>query len=374
MGRRLEVMVLGFRGLPNVQGGVEKHAESLYPRLVSEGCEVGVIGRSPYRNGTSMTSWRGVRLHWLWAPKVRGAEALMHSVLGVLYAAWTRPDILHIHAVGPALVTPLARALGLRVVVTHHGPDYERQKWGAFAKRLLELGEALGMRFAHGRIAISTGIRDAVETKYGVAADVIPNGVQAPEREAGTEALDRFGLSPRKYVLQVSRLVPEKRQLDLVQAFERAELDGWKLVLVGDTEFPDAYSREVREASLGNPAIVCTGFQSGRALHELYAHAGLFVLPSSHEGLPIALLEALSYGLRTLASDIPANLEVGLPPSDYFELGNVEQLAGMLRAAASSPDTAAEQEQRRARVLSLYDWDVVARKTMSVYRRVLRRS
>lgn len=367
-------MALGLRGFPNVQGGIETHAEHLYPRLVECGCEVSVIGRECYRQPVSATSWRGVQMHWLWAPRVRGLEALLHSVLGVLFAASKHPDVLHIHAIGPALVTPLARALGLKVVVTHHGPDYDRQKWGRLAKQVLRLGERVGMLTAHGRIAISASICDLVRTRYGVVAELIPNGVEAASPATGTETLERYGLQPGKYVLQVSRLVPEKRQLDLIRAFEAARLSEWKLVLVGDTEFPDAYSRSVQQLARDNTSIICTGFQTGRALHELYAHAGVFVLPSSHEGLPIALLEALSYGLRTIASNIPGNLEIGLEPDEYFELGNVDELADRLRHVADHVDVSQTWHARRARILAEYDWDVIARRTLSTYMRIVDRS
>lgn len=367
----LRIFALGLRGFPDVQGGIEKHAEKLYPRLTSLGCSVAVIGRTGYRQSSSAHEWCGVRFHWIWAPRLRGVESLLHSLFGVLYAAVMRPDILHIHAVGPALVAPLARALGLTVVVTHHGPDYERQKWGRIAKQVLKLGEALGMRAAHERIVISTGIRDLVRRKYGVDAHLIPNGVDLTDQEPGGDAPERFELVPRRYVLQVSRLVPEKRQLDLIAAFEAAGLVGWKLVLVGDTEFPDAYSDAVREAARRNPSIVCTGFQTGQMLHELYANAAVFVLPSSYEGLPIALLEALSYGLETFASDISPNREVGLEPDAYFELGNIEQLADLLRRAATNPMPEDVRWQRSTRILARFDWDAIARQTLSVYTRAV---
>ena len=305
------------------------------------------------------------------SPRVRIPDPLVS--LGVGYAAIKRPDVLHIHAVGPALVTPLARALGLRVVVTHHGPDYDRQKWGVFAKGILRLGERLGMKTANERVVISAGIRDLVQSRYGVDSNLIPNGVDLATGGATTETLERFGLVAEKYVIQVSRLVPEKRQLDLIAAFKLAKLPGWKLVLVGDTEFPDDYSRSVKDSALHDSSVVCAGFQTGRALHELYAHAGVFVLPSSHSrALPIALLEALSYGLKTLASNIPANLEVGLPDGSYFQLGDIEGLAGLLRREAATPSTTEEKASRVARA-ALYDWNAIARTTLMVYQRAVAR-
>jgi glycosyltransferase involved in cell wall biosynthesis len=362
----LNVMVLGLRAFPNVQGGIEKHAEHLYPRIANLGCEVDVIGRAGYRSAASEID--RIRFHWLWAPKVRGLEAFAHSLLGVLYAAVERPDVLHIHAIGPGLAAPLARMLGLRVVLTHHGPDYEREKWGRVAKWVLRLGERCGVMAAHERIVITETIRRHVREKYGRESVVIPNGVDMPDPATSKSALQRYGLEPGRYILNVGRLVPEKRQLDLLAAFHRASLPGWKLVLVGGTEFPDAYSAEVEAAGKRHADVVCTGVLSGTPLRELYSHAGLFVLPSSYEGLPIAMLEALSYDIPVIASDIPATREVGLPDENYVRLGDTEQLASRIRHFVLERDGC--RNHGRAHVLERYDWDRIAAETYAVYARV----
>jgi glycosyltransferase involved in cell wall biosynthesis len=169
------------------------------------------------------------------------------------------------------------------------------------------------MRFTNRCIVISTLIQEMVCTKYNRGSVLIPNGVHIPKLPDTTVALQRFGLEPRRYVLIVSRLDPGKRHIDLIRAFTEANLPDWKLVLAGALDPPDDYIRAVLSLADTTPNIVLTDFQSGSALQELYANAGMFVLPSSHEGLPIVILEALSYGLPVLASDIPANLEVGLP-------------------------------------------------------------
>ena len=363
--------MLGFRGFPGVQGGVETHVENLCPLLVQGGCRVEAIVRSPYVARQRPSAWKGVRLRRIWAPKSRGLEAVVHSFLGVLYAAVKRPDILHIQAIGPALMTPLARLLGLRVVVTHHGPDYDRQKWGAVAKWVLRVGEKTGMRHADARIAISHVICALVREEYGLECRVIPNGVSLPEVPATRSALEAFGLEAGRYVLIVSRLVPEKRHLDLIEAFSRARLAHWKLAIVGASDHPEIYSERVLHAAADDSEVVCTGFQSGLALRELYAHAGMFVLPSSHEGLPIALLEALSFGLPVLASDIPANREIGLPDDHYFPVGNTEALAERLKSVATGLLITSKREELRKWVADRFDWKDVARQTMNAYRTVV---
>lgn len=363
---------LGLRGFPDVQGGVETHAQHLCPLLVEEGCEVHVITRTPYQSVEIGETWKGVRFHSVWAPKSKGLEAILHTFIGVFYAGiLLRPDVLHIQAIGPALMTPLARVFGLRVVVTHHGPDYDRQKWGRFARQILQWGERLGMRWSNGRIVISDVIRRIVRDKHKCESTLIPNGVVLPELPSTVGNLAPFGLTPGKYIVLVSRLVPEKRHLDLIEAFRRAHLAGWKLALVGASDHPDAYTRQVLETAKKTPGVVCTGFQSGQGLLELYAHAGIFVLPSSHEGLPIAMLEALSYGLPVVASDIPANLEVGLPAEHYYPLGDVDALAVRLSEFAARPLNLETRDSRRVWVCERFAWRDIARRTKMVYQEVI---
>ena len=369
--RPLKIMMLGLRGFPDVQGGVETHAEHLCPLLVGMECEVTVLARSPYQRKETGPVWRGVKFVSLWAPKSKGLEAIMHSFIGVLYAAYKRPDILHIQAIGPAIMTLPARLLGLRVVVTHHGPDYDRQKWGRFARFVLQLGERFGMRWSNERIVISKVIADLVRAKHGVESALIPNGVLLPQLPDSIGSLEKFGLQPGRYVLLVSRLVPEKRHLDLVEAFVQAGMHGWKLVLVGGSDHPDAYQRKVMLRTDAHPDIVMTGYQKGLALSELYTHAGLFVLPSSHEGLPIAMLEALSYGLPVLASNIPANLEVGLPAEHYFPLSDVAALAAKLCEFAMRPLDMSTRDAHRAWVSERFDWRDIAHRTLNIYQSVV---
>jgi glycosyltransferase involved in cell wall biosynthesis len=369
---RPRVAWVGLRGFPGVQGGIETHAENLCPLLAEMGCDVTVITRTAYQPRDVGAQWRGVHFRRLWAPRSRGLEALVHTTLGVLYAGLVlRPDVLHIQAIGPALLTPLARLLGMKVVVTHHGPDYDRQKWGALARRALLLGERWGMHGAQRAIVISRVIEDLVLRKHGVDSVLIPNGTTLPPVPVDAAAPAAFGLQPGRYVLLVSRLVPEKRHLDLIAAFAQAQLSGWKLAIVGGADHPDAYTRQVQAQAAQTPGVVCTGFQSGTALAQLYAHAALFVLPSSHEGLPIALLEALSYGVCPLVSDIPANLEVGLPAGHSFPLGDVAALAGRLRTLCAGVETGSGQNDWRAWVAERYSWPDAARRTLEVYRGIL---
>jgi glycosyltransferase involved in cell wall biosynthesis len=367
----LRVTMLGLRGFPNVQGGVETHAQHLSSQLAELGCEVEAIVRSPYVPREASGRWRNVRLVRIWSPRVKGVEAFIHTLLGVLRAGWTRPDILHIHAVGPALFTPLARALGLNVVVTHHVLNYENEKWGPIARTLLRLGERLGMRFANGRIAVSHSLAEAMRARYRVPIRMIPNGINDPKPVGSTTTLAAFGLTPQRYALTVARIDEQKRQLDLIEAFARARRGAWKVALVGGADYSSEYARAVAELARTTEGVVMLGHQSGEPLAELYTHAGVFVLPSSHEGQPIAVLESMSYGCPTILSDIPAHREIATASADFVRVGDITGLTERLDAVFRAKAGRRLDETDRERFMQMHDWRQIARHTLDVYRAAL---
>lgn len=366
----MKIAVLGTRGFPNVQGGVEVHCEKLYPRLAKAGCEITVFTRKPYTD-ISLKEYNGAKLNALPCPKNKFFEAFFHTLLGIFAAKKIRPDILHIHAVGPSLFVPLARFLGLKVVMTNHGPDYERKKWPKLAKAVLKLGEKFGSKKANRVICVSEYIAHNVREKYGVEPIVIPNGVETAQISQGDGVLKKYGLIKGKYILAVGRFVPEKGLHNLVEAFKESALDEWKLVIVGDSDHPDSYSLDLKKRVKKNKNIILTGILQKKPLQALYSYAGLFVLPSYYEGLPIVLLEAMSYGLLCLTSDIPANRSIDLPNENYFTVGDVGQLSERLRNFVKKP-LSAEQKSSQIEILrQRYNWDKIAQKTMEVYRNVI---
>ncbi len=364
--RAVRVTMLGIRGFPNVQGGAEKHVEKLACALGELGCHVEAIVRSGYV-AKGQAAWRDVGFSRIWAPRITGLEAFIHTFLGVLRAAFSRPDILHIHAIGPAFFTPLARALGLRVVVTHHVLNYENEKWGSIGRFVLRLGEWAGMAFANGRIAVSEGLAKQMACTYGVPVSAIPNGIDKPETVQSTVTLQAFGLAANRYALTVARIDEQKRQLDLIAAYGRLHQPKWKLALVGGADYSGSYARAVADAARNTPGVVMLGHQTGAALAELYSHARVFVLPSSHEGQPIAVLEAASYGLPLILSDIPAHREIALPSARYFEVGDIATLAEQLEALFAMPAVEKLDAVERARLMARHDWHAIAQRTLGVY-------
>jgi glycosyltransferase involved in cell wall biosynthesis len=367
----MKIAVLGIRGFPGVQGGPETHAQNLYPLLVKRGCDVTVFTRSGYVDG-SVTGYEGVKLVCLPCVRNKFLEAFLHTFAGVYAAKKISPDIVHFHAVGPSLFVPLAKMLGMKAVMTNHGPDYRRKKWNAFARAVLRLGEYAGNGWADGVICVSRWVTDDINRRFRSDVAFIPNGVRLPSGPPGDPALKKYGLARGRYVMAIGRFVPEKGFHDLIEAFGMAGIPGWKLVIVGDATHEDRYTALLKKSASGE--VVFTGVLTGAPLGEIYANAGLFVLPSYYEALPIVLLEAMGHGLSCVVSDIPANREVGLPDERYFKPGDVAGIAGKLKNFAARPLAEEEKALQIKTVAGRYDWEAIADRTLEVYRKVLWRA
>ena len=362
----MKIFVTGTRGIPNIPGGVEEHCKNLYPILANSGMKIRISRRSQYVKDT-LESWQGVELVDLYSPPTKSVEAIVHTFLSVWNAMKWKADIVHIHAVGPALLIPLARLIGLKVVFTNHGPDYDRQKWGRLAKSALKLGEYIGCKFANEIIVISEHIQGIVKQRTGRDSTLIFNGVAIPEIRQDTDFLSEMGLEPGKYLLAVARLVPEKGLHDLMDAHESLGPE-MKLVIAGDADHETPYSQSLKARASKNPNIVMPGYVTGEDLGQLYSHAKLFVLPSYHEGLPISLLEALSYGLPAAVSDIPANTAVNLSDDSYFAVGDTDALAKLIYRKINETQADSERLEIISRVKHQYDWHIIADQTLAVYR------
>jgi glycosyltransferase involved in cell wall biosynthesis len=358
------ICVTGLRGFPDVMGGIESHCEELLPRIAALAPEqpIVVLGRAPYLPERRRT-WRGVEIVGLRCPQSKHFETILSTLSAIVAARRRGADVLHIHAIGPAILAPLARALGLRVVVTHHGTDYDRAKWGRFAKAVLRLGERAALGWADRIVAISPSLAEQLRLAFphkAGAIHYIPNG--APELLAGgdpDEILSALGIGDSPFLLAVGRLVPEKGLHDLIAA-HRASRTGYRLVIVGGADHDSPYARDlIAEAG---PDVIFAGVQSRTVLATLYRRAAMFVMPSYHEGLPIAALEAAGEGAAMILSDIPANRDIGLPAAHYFPVGNVNRLASMLAA-----DPALLRADASA-VRTRFSWDKAAVETLGLYR------
>ncbi|MFD2514342.1 glycosyltransferase family 4 protein [Pontibacter locisalis] len=362
----MKLIVIGTRGFPYIQGGIETHCQGLYPELVKLGCDVTVVRRTAYINASNkIKKFHGVKFKDIWTPKLKSLEAIVHTFLALIYCSIKRPDIVHFHGIGPSIFVPLARILGLRVVVTTQGPDYDRQKWGTFAKFVLKLGEKLGTKYSNEVIVVSDVIEKLTQDKYNrFNSNLIFNGVNFPNKSENTEYIKSLGLTKNGYIIAVARFVEEKGFHYLIDAYIALKNKDYKLVLVGDADHETNYSLELKKKAREN-GIVLTGFIKGEQLNEIFSHARLFILPSFHEGLSLALLEALSYDLDVLVSDIPANTSAPLAKDSFFPVGNVKELTRRLSYKLKEPVFSDKYD------LNEYQWDIIAKKTYKVYTKAL---
>lgn len=365
----MKILVTGLRGIPAIMGGIESHCEALYPRLkrLRPADPITVFGRSPYLPSPSY-SFEGVEVRSVFTLRNKYLETILHTLLTIVVARLRHGgDVMHIHGIGPGVLAPLARAFGYKVVLTHHGADYDRAKWNRFAKAVLRFGERTAIGSAAGVIVVAQGMTDTLRRRYPRAADrihYIPNGATLPVNDTdGDVSLDadlaRLGVTRGRYVLAVARLVPEKALHDLVAAFERLPSSDMKLLIAGGADHRDAYATGL--LARASDRVVFSGQQPRGTIEKLYRGAALFVMPSHHEGLPIAALEAAAAGTPMLLSDIRPNLDLGLPPVNYFPVGDVAALAERLAI-----DPARFAYDRRA-LLDRFDWDDVAARTRAVY-------
>lgn len=368
--RKVSVVVLGTRGIPEVQGGIESHCQKLFPRLAKIGFDVTIFARSGYvKVGKKGDVYQGVRVY----PKKCSHKATLESITHTLWCFFAvlkkRPDIVHIHAIGPALFVPLFRLTGAKVIYTHHGQDYMRAKWGTCAKFVLRMGEKIGTKFSHKIIVISEYLDSFLKTTYKTNKTIlIRNGVEIHTEPIKHEHtyLEKFGLNKKKYILACGRFVEEKGFHDLIAAYKLLPNDlkeQYKLVIAGRPDHKSSYAEKlIKEAN--DSGVALTGFISGDELLAIQKNARLFCIPSYHEGLPIALLEALSYNLDVVASDIPANTEVPLPRDCFAKKGNVVDLAETIAAHLTSE----KPNDYSSIIHEYYDWDKIAEQIAVVYR------
>jgi glycosyltransferase involved in cell wall biosynthesis len=370
----LRIAMIGSRGVPASFGGVERHVEELGARLAARGHRVVVFCRSNY-TGQELAQHRGMTLRHLPTVGTKHLDAIVHSALATAVALRGGFDILHYHALGPGLLAVLPRyASPARVVLTVHGLDDQRGKWGLGARTVLRTASWLSARVPDATIVVSQDLERHYREVHRHPAVHVPNGVPAPMPQPPDGVMARLGLRPGRYLLFVGRFVPEKAPDLLVRAFRRLPGDQ-RLVLAGGSSFTDGYTSSLLAIAAGDPRVVLAGYVYDAELAELYANAAAFVLPSLLEGLPLTLLEAASFGTPVVASAIPPHVEVLMANGPGRRLVGPGDEDGLLRAIEQVV-AAPEQERRgavtlRDHVLRAYSWDGAAAATEQVYRMTL---
>ena len=374
MSKKLAIAMFGQKRLSR-EGGVEIVVKELCTRMAQNGCDVTCYNRAGHHvSGAEYDDvtmeYEGVRQKKVPTINRRGLAAVSSSFFAALYSAFGKYDVVHIHAEGPAFFCWLPKLFGKRVVVTIHGIDWQREKWqSGLGSKFIHQGEKNAAKYADEVIVLSKGVQDYFKETYGRETHFIPNGVNRPQIREASLITDKFGLKKDSYILFLGRLVPEKGIRYLVDAFKNVKTDK-KLVIAGGSSDTDSFMEELKELAKGDDQILFTGFVQGAMLDELYSNAYIYTLPSDLEGMPLSLLEAMSYGNCCLVSDIPECAEVVEDKALIFKKSDVEDLREKLQDACNHPEMVMKMKKQAADfICEKYNWDEVVKETMKLYRR-----
>jgi glycosyltransferase involved in cell wall biosynthesis len=365
--RRLRVAFIGGRGVISKYSGIETYYEEVGRRLVEMGHDVTVYCRNHFT--PALAEHNGMRLVRLPTVRSKHLETLIHTLLSTAHALTQRYDVVHYHALGPALFSGIPRLLGRKTAVTVQGLDWQRKKWGRMASAVLRLGERASVRLPNGTMVVSQTLQQRFRETHGIEAFYVPNGGVLRGRREPRRILE-WGLEPEKYALFLGRVSPEKGCHLLIDAFEQIETDV-KLVMAGGASYCDDYGRELRTHA--SEKIRMLDWVSGETLDELLTNAMIFVLPSDLEGLSLALLDAMGAGLCVLTSDVPENREVVDGAGFTFQRGSAADLADRLRFLIANPavrESAGRTARRR--IEEQYQWQKVAEGIEKAYFKMMR--
>lgn len=370
----MKIAMIGQKGIPARAGGIERHVEELSAELVKWGHDVLVFCRSWYV--WPVRDHRGTRCIVIPSIRTKHLDTITHTFISILRAVWEKADVFHFHGVGPALLCWLPRLLrpSAKVVVTFHCIDRHHQKWNMFARLMLHIGERLACHVPDTTIAVSKTLSAYCHLSYGSETVYIPNGTHIPLEPSDMKHVKALGLTEGKYLMMCARLVKHKGAHKLMEAWkqlgvERPELmKDLRLAIVGGSAFTDGYVRELQEIAKADKTIVMTGLQVGEPLHALYAGSYAVIHPSESEGLPISVLEAMSYGKCVLASDIPENSELTGEQGIQFKAGDINDLKEKIAMLIEHPEQVeAVGRDARAFVARHFDWHDIGEQTSYLY-------
>lgn len=373
--RKLNIAMLGHKRIPSREGGIEIVVEELSTRMIQLGHQVTCYNRNGHHvsgaefDCSHLSEYKGVQLKPVWTIDKKGLAAMTASLSGAIKAAFGKYDVVHFHAEGPCAMLWLPKLFGKRCITTIHGIDWQRAKWGGFASRYIKFGEKVAVKYADEIIVLSEGVQKYFKDTYGRETVFIPNGVNRPEIREAKLIKEKFGLAKDSYILFLGRIVPEKGVSYLIEAFKQIKTDK-KLVIAGGSSDTEAFMQELKELAKGDDRIIFTEFVQGELLEELYSNSYIYCLPSDLEGMPLSLLEAMSYGNCCVVSDIAECAEVVEDKAVVFRKSNVESLKEKLQELCERPEIVQQYKAAAADfICKKYNWDDVVDRTIELYQK-----
>lgn len=372
----MKIAMFGHKRIPSREGGVEIVVENLASRMAEKGYDVTVYNRKGHHvSGSEFDSESGkdklskVKIKTVFTFQNSSLNAIVYSILSAIRVSFSKCDVVHIHAEGPASMSFLPKFFGKKVIVTIHGLDWQRSKWGGFATKFLKYGEKNAAKYANEVIVLSKNVQKYFKDTYNRDTVYIPNAVDKPEIKSDEEIKKLYGLEKDGYILFLGRIVPEKGIHYLIKAYN--ELDcGKKLVIAGGASHTSEYVNQVKQLASGNNNIIFTDFVQGEVLEELYSNAYIYVLPSDLEGMPLSLLEAMSYGNCCITSDIAECTEVCEENAIYFKKSNINDLKNKLEFVLSNENEVNKYKEKASDfICAKYNWNSVVEQTLELYKK-----
>ena len=371
---KLSICMLGHKRIPSREGGIEIVVEELSTRMVALGHEITCYNRGGHHvsgqefDDKKRKEYRGVKLKTVPTVNLKGIAAMSSSFFAAIMAAFGKFDVVHFHAEGPCAMLWFPKLFGKRCVATIHGLDHQRAKWGKLASTYIMLGEKCAAKFADEIIVLSEGVQKYFKDTYNRETRFIPNGVNRPIIRDAQIIKERYGLEKDGYILFLGRLVPEKGIQYLIEAFKEVHTDK-KLVIAGGSSDTDEFANELKEMASGDERIIFTGFVQGQLLDELYSNAYIYTLPSDLEGMPLSLLEAMSYGNCCLVSDIEECSAVVEERAVTFRKSDVKDLQEKLQMLCDDTNLVFDYKDQAADfICSKYNWDDIVKGTIKLYK------
>lgn len=374
----LFIAEIGHKRIPSREGGVEIVVEEISKRMVQKGHKVDAYNRSGHHvSGAEfnvvdydhLTKYEGIHIIRIPTIQEKGLAAFVYSLFASICVVGKDYDVVHYHAEGPCLFMWIPSLFGMRTICTVHGLDWQRTaKWGSIGSRVIKLGEKIAVLFADEIIVLSKHVQQYFLETYGRETNLVPNGVNKPKKKEAELITYKWGLSSQGYLLGLCRITREKKIDLLIESFKKIETDK-KLVIAGGSSDSDAYVKELHELAEDDPRIIFTGFVQGEEMEELYSNAYVYVLPSELEGMPLSLLEAMSYGNCCLTSDITENTDVIQDKGMSFKTNNMDDLVRALNELICDTEKVKVfQKEASDYICNKYNWDDVVDRTLSIYR------
>lgn len=370
----MKIAMIGHKRIPSREGGVEIVVDKLSTILVKKGHNVVAYNRKghhvsgkEFETNNKSKEYNGIKLKTVFTFENSKLNAIVYSFLSAIRAGLSRFDVVHFHAEGPSSMCFIPKLFGKRVIVTIHGLDWQRSKWGGFATKFLLFGEKMAAKHADEIIVLSKNVQRYFLDQYNRETVYIPNGVEKPDIKEAKIIKENYRIDKDEYILYLGRIVPEKCVHLLINAFKKIKTDK-KLVIAGGASHTSEYMLQVKKLAKDDERIIFTDFVQGRMLEELYSNAYIYCLPSDLEGMPLSLLEAMSYGNCCLTSSIDECTEVTEDKAVSFEKGNENDLKEKLEWLINSPQLVEQYKKQSSQfICEKFNWEKIVNETLKLY-------